>query len=115
LHQEAAVFTLTCPDCGADVSLPARRLLLRADEDDATAEVLFTCLSCSSTVTLQVEAAGVVALMSAGVTTLTLTEPVVEHPESHAGGPPLTADDLIDLHADLEREAWAESPAHPDC
>ncbi len=109
------MFTLTCPSCSADVSLPARRLVVRVDEDGSTAEVLFTCLGCSSTVTVRLEAAGVLALMSAGVTTLTLSEPVVEHPESHAGGPPLTADDLIDLHADLEHETPAGRPVHPDC
>ena len=40
-------YTLTCPECHAEVSLSARRLLVRVDEGTATSgEALFTCLSC---------------------------------------------------------------------
>ena len=44
-------FTLTCPECHAEVSLSARRLTVRIDEGTATAgEAMFTCLSCHATV-----------------------------------------------------------------
>ena len=44
-------YTLTCPECHAEVSLSARRLIVRVDEGTATSgEALFTCLSCHATV-----------------------------------------------------------------
>ena len=49
-------YTLTCPECRAEVSLSARRLLVRVDEGTATSgEVLFTCLSCHATVTVELD------------------------------------------------------------
>ena len=42
-------YTLICPECHAEVSLSARRLLVRVDEGTATSgEALFTCLSCQT-------------------------------------------------------------------
>ena len=101
-------FTIICPECRAEVTLSARRLLVRVDAERATSgEVLFTCLSCQATAAVPLNAAGVAALVTAGVTFLSLSAPVVEHPESRPAGPAFTSDDLIDLHADLEDdECW---------
>jgi hypothetical protein len=105
-------FTLHCPLCAAELTLAARRLMVRVDAGTATSgEVLFTCLSCrrSSAVTVDVNAAA--ALLSAGVTYLSMSEPRVDHPESPPSGPPLTHDDLLDLHAALSGDSWFEQVA----
>ncbi|HEX7187248.1 MAG TPA: hypothetical protein VF423_03415 [Actinomycetes bacterium] len=101
-------FTMICPACQAEVTMTARRLLVRVDADRSTSgEALFTCLFCHATVAVPVGATGVAALVSGGVTFLSLSAPVVEHPEARPAGPAFTPDDLIDLHADLEDdECW---------
>lgn len=109
-------YTLICPECHAEVSLSARRLLVRVDQGTATSgEVLFTCLSCSATVTVEVEPSGVAALVAGGVTHLSLTAPVVEHPEPAPDGPLLTIDDLLELHCELEHDTWFDQLVGPDC
>jgi hypothetical protein len=103
-------FTLSCPHCGAENTLTARRLLVRVDAGSATSgEVLFTCLICRATGTVTLDVRGVAALLRAGVTHLSLSEPRVEHPESPPPGPPLTHDDLLDLHAALGDDGWVET------
>ena len=104
------MFTLICPDCRAEVTLPARRLLVRMDADPTAAgELLFTCLGCHRSVVLPLDAGAVAAVLTAGVTHLTLSAPRVEHPEIRPGGPAFTADDVIDLHEALAGDrCWDE-------
>ncbi|MGZ4590413.1 MAG: hypothetical protein ACXV4A_02040 [Actinomycetes bacterium] len=102
-------FTLTCPHCSSELTLTARRLMVRVDAGSATSgEVLFTCISCRRTEAVTINVAAVAHLITGGVTYLSLSEPVVDHPEPQPPGPPLTADDLIDLHAALAGETWQE-------
>jgi hypothetical protein len=109
-------FTLHCPRCSAELTLTARRLMVRVDAGTATSgEILFTCLSCSQTSASAVDLDAVAALLSAGVTFLSLSEPRVEHPESPPSGPPLTHDDLLDLHAALMGDAWFDQVSTVDC
>jgi hypothetical protein len=109
-------YTLTCPECDAEVSLSARRLLVRVDEGTATSgEVLFSCLSCHTTAAVQLDAPGVAVLVMGGVTHLSLSVPLVEHPETAPDGPALTHDDLLDLHRELDRESWFDQLVGPDC
>lgn len=109
------MFTVTCPTCRAEVTLPARRLLVRVDAGLATSgEVLFTCLGCHGTATVALDAAAVAVLVTAGVSHLSLSAPAAEHPESPPAGPDLTPDDVIDLHAELEDDNWFEALAHPE-
>ena len=109
-------YTLTCPECQAEVSLSARRLLVRVDEGTATSgEALFTCLSCHTTVAVELDAPGVAVLVMGGVTHLSLSVPLVEHPEPAPDGPALTHDDLLDLHRELDRESWFDQLVGPDC
>ncbi len=111
-----ARYTLTCPECQAEVSLSARRLLVRLDEGMAThGEVLFTCLSCDSTVSVALDASGLAALVTGGVTHLSLSTPVVEPLERVPDGPPLTIDDLLDLHGELARDTWFQQLVADDC
>lgn len=107
-------YTLTCPECQAEVSLSARRLLVRVDEGTATSgEVLFTCLSCDTTVSVSVDAAAVAVLVTGGVTHLSLSAPAVEPlervPAQRAPMPPLTHDDLLDLHGELACDSWFDT------
>ena len=109
-------YTFTCPECQAEVSLSARRLLVRVDEGTATSgEALFTCLSCHKTAAVQLDAPGVAVLVMGGVTHLSLSAPLVEHPEYAPDGPALTHDDLLDLHRELDRESWFDQLVGPDC
>jgi hypothetical protein len=105
----ATQFSVTCPACSAELTLSTRRLLLRVDAGTATSgEVLFTCLSCRATGTLPLTVQEAALLVARGVTFLSLSEPVVEHPESPRSGPPLTHDDLLDLHTALDGDRWPE-------
>ncbi len=104
-------YTVTCPECQAEVSLSARRLLVRIDERTATSgEVLFTCLSCHATVATQLDAAAIAVLVMGGVTHLSLSAPDVEPlervPAQRTPLPPFTHDDLIDLHGVLACDSW---------
>jgi transcription elongation factor Elf1 len=102
-------FTLHCPLCAAELTLTARRLMVRVDAGSATSgEILFTCLSCRQTCAVTVDVNAVAALLSAGVTFLSMSEPRVDHPEAPPSGPPLNHDDLLDLHAALDGDTWFE-------
>jgi hypothetical protein len=108
-------FTLHCPLCSAELMLTARRLMVRVDAGTATSgEVLFTCLGCHQTSAVDVDVDAVAALVSSGVTYLSMSEPRVYHPESRVPGPPLTHDDLLDLHAALSCDEWFEQLATVD-
>ena len=54
------------------------------------------------------DASAVALLVLGGVTHLSLTAPVVDHPEVVPAGPPLTHDDLLDLHSALACDAWID-------
>lgn len=109
-------YTLICPECHAEVSLSARRLTVRVDEGIATSgEVLFTCLNCHATVAVLVDPAAVALLVTGGVSHLSLSSPVMAHPESVTDGPALTHDDLLDLHRELARDTWFDQLAGFDC
>lgn len=106
-------YTVTCPECRAEVSLSARRLLVRVDEGTATSgEVLFTCLSCHATVATRLDAAAIAVLVLGGVTHLSLSAPAVEPlervPAQRTPLPPLTHDDLLDLHGALACDSWLQ-------
>lgn len=106
------MFTITCPECKAELTLPAHRLLVRVDAGrTSSGEVLFGCLSCDVTVATELDAGGVAALVMAGVSHLTLSAPIVEHPETRPDGPPFTADDLLDLHDALAKDEWFDTLA----
>ena len=69
------MLSLTCPHCQAQLTLAARRLLVRIDPGSATAgELLFTCLACHDTVALELDVSGVAAALAAGVTHLSLAD-----------------------------------------
>ena len=106
-NTQSTQFTIICPTCRAENVLTARRLLVRVDaEQSTTGEVLFSCLGCHDTAALTLDAAGIAALVMGGVTFLSLSPPVVEHPEIRPAGPAFTSDDLLDLHTELAGDDW---------
>ena len=81
-------FTLHCPLCSAELTLTARRLMVRVDAGTATSgEVLFTCLSCRQTSAAAIDVDAVAALVGAGVTYLSMSEPRDRLPGVAVGGP----------------------------
>lgn len=109
------MFSLICPQCASELSLPKRRLMMRVDADrPSRGELLFTCLACHGTSAVPLDAAAVAALVTNGVTCLSLDPPVVEHPETLPDGPAFTTDDLLDLHAELDSDAWFENLVGPE-
>jgi hypothetical protein len=71
-EQEAAVFTVVCPSCVAEVSLPARKLLVGVGTDEPSGELLFTCLACHATPVVPIDPAAIADLLLAGVSHLCL-------------------------------------------
>ncbi len=71
-RRSANRFRFTCPSCLADVTLSARRLVLRVDDGTPpTHELLFTCLSCDVTSCLGLDGGSVATLIGSGVAVLT--------------------------------------------
>ena len=65
-------FRFTCPTCLAELTLSARRLVVRADVGTpAAGELVFICLSCDDTGCLGLDARSVATLADAGVAVLT--------------------------------------------
>lgn len=107
-----AQFSFTCPACSAELALSGRRLLVRVDAGSATSgEVLFTCLSCRGTQVQPLTVQEAALMVAHGVTFLSLSEPTAQHPECPPAGPPLTHDDLLDLHTALDGDAWVAQMA----
>jgi predicted RNA-binding Zn-ribbon protein involved in translation (DUF1610 family) len=93
-----------CPTCG-DVSLGIEHLTVRTCSDgDTPATYRFRCPSCAETVTRDASPRIVDLLVSAGAPEEQWHWPaeLSERP----GGPPLTADDLLDLHMLLRDDGW---------
>lgn len=90
-----------CPTCGR-VHLHSRDVALSVCCDDATRNTYaFTCPSCAELVVKAAPDPIVCMLVSGGVRALVWNAPL-EADEPHTG-PRICLDDLIDLHAELER------------
>ena len=93
-----------CPACG-DVQLQIDDLTVRVCNDDETPSTYrFTCPGCDETVDRDASPRIVDLLVSAGASHELWSWPA-ELAEHHSG-PPLTPDDLLDLHVLLEDDAW---------
>jgi predicted RNA-binding Zn-ribbon protein involved in translation (DUF1610 family) len=93
-----------CPACG-DVQLGIDGLTVRVcDDDHVAATYRFRCPDCESVVNRSASSRIVELLVSAGAHYETWHAPaeLSERP----GGPPLTHDDLLDLHDLLSDDAW---------
>lgn len=109
----------TCPTCG-EIDLRPRdiRLELVRDASGDVAEgstYRFGCPSCHAEVVKPADERIARLLVTGGVELLAdpsgdeldrLLEERPPHPEVRPDGPPLTADDLLDLHLLLDRDDW---------
>lgn len=95
----------TCPGCG-DVELAPESIDLQWCSHVPASFFRFACPRCGTLVLRPADARIAQLLISAGV------RPVLWHLpkellEEH-DGPPLTIDDVLDLHSALERDDWFE-------
>ena len=95
-----------CPTCG-DVALGIEHLTVRTCDDGVTPALYrFRCPSCDDMVTRNASPRIVDLLVSAGAAEEHWRWPAElgERPS----GPPLTPDDLLDLHVMLRDDGWYE-------
>jgi hypothetical protein len=93
-----------CPDCG-DVSLEIADVTVRTFTDGTSgSEYRFDCPGCRRPVSRTASERIVDLLLSAGAPSEAWTWPA--ELRERPSGPPLTPDDLLDLHVLLDREGW---------
>lgn len=109
----------TCPRCG-EVELRPDELELRIvgwDEEDVRegSTYLFDCPSCADEIVKPADARIAQLLTTGGVPVICTADPLEDaspprppHPEGVPDGPPLTFDDLLDLHELLATDDWFE-------
>jgi uncharacterized C2H2 Zn-finger protein len=100
-----SIVQATCPRCG-DVELTPRDLELRVCTLAAASTYIFNCPRCEQIVVKPASDGRVVTLLSSVGVPVVHWDLPAELDEAH-DGPPLTKDDLIDLHFALERPDWA--------
>jgi hypothetical protein len=117
-----AMIEITCPDCNASSSIPARTLFATLDLDgfrEPLGRLSWACLSCDSFVTAELEVKNLLHLLTAGVPLLddgfgsgTVAEacqaPRQLHAEQQRTGAPFTLDDVLTLHGLLKTETWVQ-------
>lgn len=108
----------TCPRCG-EVELRPDELELRivgSAEDDVRegSTYLFDCPTCADEIVKPADSriaqllttGGVPVVCSADDEVLATAPTALPHPEHAPDGPPLTLDDLLDLHELLQSDDW---------
>lgn len=100
-----ATIKASCPTCG-DVELTTRdvQVLLCATTNQGS--YAFRCPTCRVAVSKQAEARVVDVLVASGVQLSVWQLPAELH-EVHTG-PPVSYDDLLEFHFELQREDWFE-------
>lgn len=100
---------LTCPACGFEQDLPPGdiELIVAPVEHELPAAYGFTCRGCAHAAIRTADSQALEVLLAAGV------DPAggprntrFAHPEAPPAGPPLTLDDLLDLHLLLAGDTW---------
>jgi predicted RNA-binding Zn-ribbon protein involved in translation (DUF1610 family) len=96
-----------CPRCG-EVEMEASVVLLTVDEASGEGSYSFVCPECLEVVEKPADQKIVTLLLSAGVEVhrTTPTDEAMLPSRQTPGGPPLTADDLIDFHFLLSQDDW---------
>ena len=82
---------LTCRECQQQVLLDPADVILHPDHAGSRGTYSFRCPACGEGARREALGSGIRLLRAAGVTV-----------DTHAGGPPLTTDDLLDLLNDLK-------------
>jgi hypothetical protein len=102
---------VSCPSCGAVDLTPAdiRLTVVQAEDVPVGPESRydFHCPSCAERVEKPADER-IARLLSTGGVPVEIIEPTIGlgHPEDPPSGPPLTQDDLLDLHLLLESDGW---------
>lgn len=97
---------VVCRRCSHRVDLdPGGILLVDGPAVKRSSPWAYVCPTCGTFVTRVADEWEVMVLLAAGVTPITAPERPV-HPEQRPTGPPLTVDDLLDLHVLLAGEDW---------
>lgn len=100
-----AIVRTTCPTCG-DVEMTIGDLRVRLCSDTNEGSYAFRCPSCETLVAKSIEASVVDVLVVAGVH-LDVWQLPAELDEPHSG-PPVSYDDLLEFHFQLEEHDWLE-------
>lgn len=100
----------TCPGCG-EVDLVADDILLRIGATRAVNTYGFSCPDCGEFVEKKADDRVIRLLLSGGVVPMPVHLPA-EALEVHSG-PPLTLDDLLDFHIQLQDDEFLSSLSVP--
>ena len=106
-RREEAVATIraSCPTCG-DVELTSGEVTVLVCSTNNSSSYAFKCPTCEVAVTKPAEPRVVDLLVSTGVR-LSVWQLPAEMEEVHEG-PPISYDDLLELHFELRRDDWFE-------
>jgi hypothetical protein len=113
------IIAIRCPACRTTDDVPAPALFVDVDapaddlgDEGRAATVSWVCGACDELVSVPVEWAPLLAVVSAGAALIETPETAGDlrptHPESHAGGARLTTDDLLDFHQGLDTADWLD-------
>ena len=118
------ISAIQCPACRTTDDIPAPALFVDVDavtgDEGSAATVTWVCGACDELVSIPVEWAPLLAVVSAGAALVDASETTgatdsadaedvrPAHPESPTGGAPLTPDDLLDFHQGLDGAGWLE-------
>lgn len=106
----ATVIKASCHDCG-DVQLGVEDLSVRVCIESDAGSYVFRCPECRMSVAKPAERHVVDLLVSSGVNLVEWSLPA-EMFELHLGEP-ITHDDLIDFHRQLQDDAWIDRLVAP--
>lgn len=105
----------SCPHCAVRIWLRPRevKLALEPTADAHAGRYAYLCPACSRIPVQKADRSLVRQLRAWGAEVVTgdgghRPGTPVGHPETAAGGPPLTLDDLLDLHELLARDDWLD-------
>lgn len=102
-----------CPSCRQHMDLPASDCALLDGPGGHPVAYAFVCCHCREPIMRRADGRTMAMLVASGASAHGGQEQAVAlcHPEQPAPGPPLTADDLIDLHVLLDAPGWFEQLA----
>ncbi len=108
--------TIRCTHCGTTTQIPVTSVLVdvggRTEDENDGGTVSWVCATCGDVVSQPVQWSLLLILVAAGAPLFDEYDEYDEyddrpvHPEAPPAGPPLTQDDLLDLHALLARTSW---------
>ena len=105
-----ATVSIDCANCATTAHMPTTTVFVDLDgpgDDESAGTVSWICDTCADVVSQPVKWSVLLPLVSAGAALFDgYDDELSVHPESPPGGPPLTRDDLLDLHAVLDGPSW---------